>query len=131
MRDAPPELFSACTSGERQALSDLIESLIGRRPSEPSLGRIIAATPRKTVSEAIEATQEAVLKGCGAESKQRPQSVSWFVSVVRSYWADRERRALPPAAVDKGMDSAEFGSMTAAIELPDAIVRPLLEGVAL
>lgn len=64
--------------------------------------------------------QEAVLKGYGAESKHGPRSVSWFVSVVRNYWADRERRVLPPAAANNGMDSVEFDSMTAAIELPDA-----------
>jgi hypothetical protein len=39
--------------------------------------------------------------------------------VVRNYWADRERRALPPVATDSGLGAAEFNRMTNVIELAD------------
>ncbi len=118
--DAPPESISGPSPDGWKPLSDLVEGLIERRPCRSSLGRIVAATPGKAGAEAVEAIQEAVQRGYGAESERGPRSVSWFVSVVRNYWADRQRRALPPAATNDGMDAAEFNRMVAAIEMPGA-----------
>jgi hypothetical protein len=118
-RDAPPEPVSGRSPEGWKPLSDLVEGLIERRPSRSSLGRIISATPGKTGAEAVEAIQEAIQRGYGAESRHGPRSASWFVSVVRNYWADRERRALPPVATDSGLGAAEFNRMTNVIELAD------------
>jgi hypothetical protein len=118
MRDPSPEPILGYSTKGWKTLSDLVEGLIGTKLSRSSLGRIVAATPGITGDEALEAIQEAIIRGYGA-GKHGPRSVSWFVSVVRNYWADRERRALPPPA-GTSMASADFDSMTAALELPDA-----------
>jgi hypothetical protein len=97
-------------------LSDLIGGLLGRTPSLSRFGRIVSATPGKADAEAVEGIEDAVRRGYGANSKHRPHTISWFVSVVQNYWADRERRALPPAAPDTGVDSAEFRQMTEAFD---------------
>jgi hypothetical protein len=104
-----------------KGLSDLVEKLLEKKLTQSGLGRIVCATPGQSGLEAVEAIREAICRGYGAESKDPPRSVSWCVSVVRNYWADRERRRLPPAAPSTGMESAEFNRMTAAIELPDAV----------
>jgi hypothetical protein len=118
-RDAPPEPISGRSPDGWKALADLVQGLLERGPTQSGLGRIVSATPSKTGAEAVEAIQEAIQRGYGAESKHGPRSVSWFLSVVRNYWADRQRRALPPEAVSTGMDAAEFNRMTDIIELPD------------
>jgi len=116
----PPETVGARSPDGWKPLSDLVDSLIERRPCRSSLGRIVAATPGGTGAEAVEAIQEAIRRGYGAGSKHGPRSVSWFVSVVRNYWEDRGRRALPPAAPNAEMGTDEFNRMTNAIEIPDA-----------
>jgi len=118
-RDAPSEVTARCPSNGRKSLSDLVEGLVGRKPSDSALGRIVGATPGKTESEAIEAVQDAVLRGYGAGSRHGARCMTWFVSVARNYWTWRERYSLPPAASARGAQSQEFARMTEAIELPD------------
>jgi hypothetical protein len=119
-RDAPPEPAAGRAPDGLKTLADLVRGLLETEPSQSGLGRIISATPGGTEAEAVEAIQEAVRRGYGAQSKHAPRSVSWFTSTVRNYWADRQRRALPPTAERIGMGTAEFEQMTDAIELPDA-----------
>lgn len=112
---------AGCVPDGWKDLSDLVGGILARTPSRSSLGRIVSATPDRAGSEAVEAIQDAVCRGYGADSKNPPTSVSWFVSVVRNYWTDRERRAIPPVASHIAVESAEFNRMTGAIELPDAL----------
>jgi hypothetical protein len=119
-RDAQAEPVSARSPDGWKTLSETVQALIGKQPTQSGLGRIASATPNKTGAEAVEAIQEAVQRGYGAESKHKPRSVSWFVSTVRNYWADRERRALPAAAPRAGLDPDGFNRMLDAIEIPDA-----------
>jgi len=119
-RDASPD-YRAPQPSNCKDLADLIAKLLERRPSQSSLGQIISATPSRRESEALEAIQEAVGRGYGADSKHGPRSASWFVSVVRNYWQDRKRRALPPSAPHALVDSSEFDRMTNAFDpLEDA-----------
>jgi hypothetical protein len=119
MRDSRPASTFTDLDQEWKGISDLVEGLLEETPTQSCLGRIVSATPNKTDAEAVEAVQEAILRGYGKNGKKGPRSGSWFVSVVRNYWEDRERRAMPPPASNGG-ERADFNRMVAAIELPDA-----------
>jgi hypothetical protein len=118
---ASPELNVASSTVGRRLLAALVEGMVGREPSHSALGQIVAATPSKTEAEAIEAVHDAFSRGYRVGRKGGPRSMSWFVSVTQNYWADRMRRALPPAAAYTAMEPPEMDRMTAAIELPDAV----------
>jgi hypothetical protein len=123
-RDARAATISGGLPDGWKALARLVQDLLQRQPTQSGLGRIVSATPGGNEAEAIEAISEAVNRGYGAGGKHGPCSMSWFVSVVRNYWADRERRALPPVASNAGMDAVVFNRIMDTIELPDALCEP-------
>jgi hypothetical protein len=98
-------------------LAALVEELLGQKPTKNGLSKIISATPTKTETEALEAIEDAKRRGYDASHKNGPHSMSWFVSVVQNYWADKLRRALPPRAAVPAPDPEVFDRMTAAIDL--------------
>jgi DNA-binding transcriptional ArsR family regulator len=105
------------TATEWPRLAALVEELLGCKPTKDGLGKIISATPTKRETEALEAIEDAKRRGYDASHKNGPHSMSWFVSVVQNYWADKLRRALPPRAAVPAPDPEVFDRMTAAIEL--------------
>ena len=120
-RDAQAAAVSGVLPDGWKPLADLVQGLLERCPTQSGLGRIVSASPGGTGPEAVEAIQEADSAGdTEPRASMGPRSVSWFVSVVRNYWADRQRRALPPVALNAGMDAAAFNRMMDTIELPDA-----------
>ncbi len=109
-RDAQAESVCCGPTDGSKTLPDLVQGLLGRRPNQSSLGRIASAAPSKTEAEAVEAIDDAVRRGYG-EGKKGPRSLSWFVSVVLNYWADRQRRALPAVATNAHVDLPDFSQL--------------------
>lgn len=108
--DAQAEAVSRGSPDNAETLTGLVSSLLGRTASQSGLGRIVSATPNKTEAEAAEAIDDAIRRGYGT-GKRGPLSVSWFVSVVLNFWADRQRRALPAAATNAHVDLPDFSQL--------------------